>query len=190
MFGIFEKDKTPLASVENETAGNPDNGNGSLSGVIDTAISELPPGPGGGGPGHDDSNGNQNPGNMASVAESNPSSGYQRGVENDLAASAENVKEIIALAFGALDETLRDTLRDSWEDRTGDKGLAMEMAERARCKPAVKNSVIHFGAAVAAKYKAGGQWTPEIGLCVALGGYAAGMAMAFKALKLAPAPRK
>lgn len=190
MFWNDNENKTPAQPVETSPESQATDASRGLAGIILATNAELPAtdptGGGSGGTGNNAADGGATAGGMGQDAKTRPAlagqGGNQDGVET---LNQESLEDIISLGFEAIDETLRDTLRDGWLARTGDKAMAEDLADAARPRPAVKHSVVKFGAAVAKKYRAGGEFTPEIGLAVALLGYGMGQWTAFKALKQA-----
>jgi hypothetical protein len=97
------------------------------------------------------------------------------------------VREMVALGFQALDETLRQNFQDSWFKLTGDRGFAVQQSEFYGAKPGQVKAVALFAGMCADKYQAQCQYLPEIGLLVAVGAYGVNWRIGFNKLNQAAA---
>jgi hypothetical protein len=94
---------------------------------------------------------------------------------------------MVELGFGALDETLKLNLAQGWFKLTGDQGHAQKQAEFFGASSKQRQAIALFAGLCAAKYQAAIQFLPEIGLAVAIGGYAINWRIAFNKLHQAAA---
>lgn len=97
------------------------------------------------------------------------------------------VREMVALGFQAIDETLRENFEDSWFKLTGDRNFAVHQSEFYGAKPGQVKAVALFAGMCADKYQAQCQYLPEIGLLVAVGAYGVNWRIGFNKLHQAAA---
>lgn len=95
------------------------------------------------------------------------------------------VREMVALGFAAIDETLRNSFAQSWFKLTGDRDFAQGQADFYAAKPGQVRAVATFAALCAQKYQTSMEYLPEIGLGVAVGSYAINWRIGFNKLNQA-----